>query len=210
VDNAIGQSYVEQGHLFYLLTFPTANVTWGFDERGAEGRQWHKRGTWVSERDQYEYWRPVFHTFAFGKHLMADRETDRVWHMANTLPRDVDGRVIRRLRRSPTIQRENEDLILRWFELLLETGLGQDANPHGPAPTVMLRISNDGGRTWGDERPARAGSLGAFQTRVYWDRLGQGRQRVLEVVVSDPVRNWRITAAYLQSPDLAPAQEATA
>jgi len=200
VDDAIGQAYTEQGHTFYLLTFPTANVTWCYDEQAPEGRRWHKRGTWVSEEGLYKYQRPVFHAFAFDKHLMADRESARVYHMANRFPKDIEGRVIRRLRRSPTVQNENRLIVYNWFELLMETGLGQDANPHGPPPTVMLRISKDGGRTWGDERQASAGKLGAFQTRVYWPRIGQARQRVFEVTVTDVVRNWRVTAAYLRVP----------
>jgi hypothetical protein len=206
LNDAIGQSYVEQGHLFYLLTFPTAEVTWGFDARGPEGRQWHKRVTWISEQDRYVSWGPTFHTFAFGMHLMGDRRTNIIYQMANRLPVDTDGRVIRRVRRSPTLQDENQLVIYNWFELLMETGIGQDApmaSPAGPPPVVMLRISNDSGRTWGNERQARAGAQGAYKTRVYWDRLGQGRQRVFEVVVTDAVRNWRITAAFLRAPEQA-------
>lgn len=201
LDDAIGQSYTEQGHTFYLLTFPSAGVTWCYDTSAPKGRQWHRRGTWISEQDKYIDWGPTFHAFAFGKHLMADRRTNRVYEMSNRFPLDVDGRVIRRLRRSPTVQNENQEVIYKWFELLMETGLGQDApaaNVQGPPPVVMLRVSNDGGRTWGDERQASAGALGAYSTRVYWSRLGQGRQRVFEVTVSDVVRNWRVTAAYLQ------------
>jgi len=203
VDDAIGQSYTEQGHTFYLLTFPEANVTWCFDVNGPEGRQWHKRGTWISEKSHYAYFRPVFHCFAFNKHLMADREGDVVYHMSTRLPLDVGGRVIRRLRRSPTVQNENKLLVLNWFELLLQTGIGQDAAVYGPPPIVMLRISKDGGRTWGDERQASAGALGAYMTRVYWARITQGRQIVFEVTVSDPLVNWRVTAAYLRTPSTA-------
>jgi len=200
LDDAIGQAYTEQGHTFYLLTFPGANVTWCYDEKAPEGRRWHKRGTWISEKGVYDYWRPVFHCFAFNRHLMADRESGTVYHMASRLPLDVDNRVIRRLRRSPTLQNENRLMIFNWFELLMQTGIGQDAAPYGPPPTVMLRLSKDGGRTWGDERQASAGKLGAYQTSVYWPRVGQAAQRVFEVTVSDPVRNWRITAAYLRVP----------
>jgi hypothetical protein len=200
VNDAIGQAYTEQGHTFYLLTFPTANVTWGYDEKAPEGRRWHKRGTWISEASVYHYFRPVFHAFAFNMHLMADRESARIYQMSSALPRDVDDRVIRRLRQSPTVQNENMRIVLTWFELLLQTGIGQDAAPFGPPPTVMLRVSKDGGRTWGDERQASAGALGAYLTRVYWARITQGRQTTFEVTVSDAVRNWRITAAYLRTP----------
>jgi hypothetical protein len=206
VDDAVGQTYTEQGHAFYLLTFPSANITWCFDAAGPPGRQWHKRGTWITEIGQYQYWRPVFHAFAFGKHLMADRETNQIYEMSNAFPRDIEQRVVRRVRRSPSVVHENTLLRVRWFELLLEAGIGQAANPLGPPPIVMLRTSADSGRTWSDERQAHAGALGAYATRVYWSRLGQARQRVFEVSVSDPIINWRVTAAYLRA---APSTEQT-
>ncbi len=196
VDDAIGQSYAEQGHIFYLLTFPSANVTWVYDQRE---QQWHKRATWIDEDSDYHYWRPVFHCFAFGHHLMADRESNVIYRMANDLPLDVDGRVIRRLRRAPAVQDENTRIVHTWFELLMETGLGTVDDPHGDPPLVMLRYSNDGGRSWSNELTCGAGALGRYATRVFWSRLGQARQRVYEVTVTDPVINWRITAAYLRT-----------
>jgi hypothetical protein len=193
IDDAIGQTYSEQGHLFYLLTFPTVNVTWGYD---FATQQWHERGTWIAETASYDYWRPVFHCFAFGKHLMADRQSGVIYHMANDLPLDVDGRVIRRMRRSPAIVREHLRTFFDKLEILLEAGLGTSTG-QGADPTVMLRLSNDGGRTWGNERTASAGRMGAYTARVLWWRLGMARDRVFEVTVSDPIVNWRLIAAYL-------------
>ena len=37
VSDAIGYAYEEEGHLFYMLTFPTADITWCFD---ANTKQW--------------------------------------------------------------------------------------------------------------------------------------------------------------------------
>ena len=65
-------------------------------------------------------------------------------------------------------------------------------------PQIMLRISNDGGKTWGNEHWRSAGKLGEYRKRVIWNRLGQGRRRVLEVVMTDPVP-FRITGCYLDS-----------
>lgn len=196
VDDAIGQVYSEEGHRFYLLTFPTANVTWGYDFSSPQFG-WSKRGTWIAETATYQYWRPVYHCFAFGIHLMADAQTGTVYHMANDLPFDVDGRVIRRMRRAPVILAENLTLIHRWFELLMQTGVGLVLG-QGSTPIVMLRYSDDSGQTWSSEITASAGAIGEFSTRVYWNALGAARQRIYEVTVSDPVP-WRITAAFLRT-----------
>jgi len=196
VDDAIGQVYSEEGHKFYLLTFPTANVTWAYDFVNPQAG-WVKRGTWMAGSASYQYWRPTFHCFAFGKHLMADRQTGTVYQMSNDFPLDVDGRPIRRLRRSPAVIAENTLVTHTWFELLLETGLGV-SNGQGVNPQVMLRYSDDSGKTWSAELEASAGAMGNFPIRVYWNALGQSRQRVYEVTVSDPIP-WQLTAAFLRT-----------
>lgn len=195
VDDALGQTYAEDGHRFYLLTFPTANVTWAYDFQTPTAG-WVERGTWIAETASYQYWRPIFHCFAFGKHLMADRQSGVVYQMSNDFAMDVDSRPIRRLRRSPSVVDENRRVIHSWFELLLETGLGLSTG-QGQTPTVMLRYSDDGGRTWSSELTSSAGAIGDYPKRVYWTALGQARQRVYEVSFSDPIP-WRLTAAYLR------------
>lgn len=64
-------------------------------------------------------------------------------------------------------------------------------------PVVMLRISNDGGKTWLPEQMRSAGRTGEYGHRVRWNRLGHGRRRVFEVSVSDPTP-WRLVGAYLE------------
>jgi len=192
IDDAIGQAYTDQGHSFYLLTFPTANVTWCFDFTTNE---WHERGTWIAERSSYQYWRPVFHSFAFGMHLMADRQSGVLYRMANDLPRDVEGRVIRRLRRSPAVVNQHLRVFIGKVEILAEAGVGTITG-QGSVPQFMLRQSNDGGRTWGSERTAQIGRIGQFFVRAIWWNLSMSRAKVLEVTATDPVP-WRITAAYL-------------
>ena len=41
ISDAIGYTYQQDGHLFYVLTFPTANATWVYD---AATKMWHQRG----------------------------------------------------------------------------------------------------------------------------------------------------------------------
>jgi hypothetical protein len=67
----------------------------------------------------------------------------------------------------------------------------------GGDPRVMLRLSNDGGKTWVCEMQRRAGRSGEYWRRVRWDRLGQARRRVFEVSVTDPIP-WRLVGAYVK------------
>lgn len=66
----------------------------------------------------------------------------------------------------------------------------------GADPQVMLRISNDGGKTWTAETWRSAGRVGEYLARVDWNRLGCARRRVFEVAVTDPVP-WRVVGCYL-------------
>ena len=63
-------------------------------------------------------------------------------------------------------------------------------------PQVMMSYSDDGGHTWSREHWTSAGEIGQYFNRVYWTQLGQSRDRVFKVVVSDPIA-WRLIAMYL-------------
>ena len=55
-------------------------------------------------------------------------------------------------------------------------------------PQAMLRWSNDGGSTWSREYWVTIGQMGRYKNRAIWRRLGMARDRVFEVVVTDPVK----------------------
>lgn len=193
ISDAVGDSYSEFGHTFYLLTFVTQGITWAYD---LTSESWAQRGTWIEEDGAYQPWLPRWHAFAYGEHRILRSDGSQVYTMSSSLPYDVDGRVIRRLRRAPTLMLENKRLFFSAFELDLEPGLGNAVAP-GDDPQVMMRMSNDGGKTWSQERWRSAGKTGEYGRRVRWNRCGMGRRRVFEVVVTDPVP-WRVTAAYLE------------
>lgn len=192
VDDATAWVYEDQGHPFYVLNFPTAGATWVYDKLT---QQWHQRGTWIPEQNQYDAWHPQCHTFAFGKHLVGDRNAPTVYQMDVTFGSDVDGRAIRRVRRAPSLQRDLDRIYFAKFELEMEVGLGVQVG-QGSDPQVLMRNSNDGGQTWGNYRARSAGSIGQYNARVIWERNGMARNRVVEIVVSDPIP-WRISNAFI-------------
>jgi hypothetical protein len=65
-------------------------------------------------------------------------------------------------------------------------------------PQAMVRWSNDGGSTWSREYWVTIGQLGRYKNRAIWRRLGWARDRVFEVVFTDPV-NSVIVSANLKS-----------
>ena len=85
----------------------------------------------------------------------------------------------------------------------LDTGQGPqpplvDGNGDPRQPQAMLRWSNNGGKTWSNEHWRPCGFAGEYGTFVRWQRLGYGRRRVYEFVVTDPIP-WAINDAFLRT-----------
>jgi len=68
----------------------------------------------------------------------------------------------------------------------------------GVDPKAMLRWSNDGGSTWSKEHWVSIGKIGKYKNRAIWRRLGWSRDKIFEVVVTDPV-NATIVSANLKA-----------
>lgn len=183
VEDAIASSYAAAGHVFYLLTFPTEGVTWCLD---LTTREWARRGTWVSEENAWVAWRPTHHVFAWGRHLALDSETGTVYEVSESYGYDVDARPIRRLRRTPSVWNSHDPITVDCVEVFLEAGLGASTG-RGVNPTMTMRLSKDGGKTWGSERTRSAGAIGQYDTRLRWWRCGTAEDLVGEFVVTDPV-----------------------
>ncbi len=81
---------------------------------------------------------------------------------------------------------ENQRVFLSRIEFLMQTGVGLSTG-QGSDPVVMMRLSKDGGFTWGHETQMSMGKIGEYFHRVYANRLGQGRQWVCEISGTDPV-----------------------
>ena len=66
----------------------------------------------------------------------------------------------------------------------------------GRGPLMTLKWSNDGGHTWSDGVDRDCGQAGEYTKRVIWRRLGQARDRVYEISMTDAA-DWKIVDAYL-------------
>jgi len=102
----------------------------------------------------------------------------------------------RRLRRAPHLSTEQLWNFYHQFQLDLETGLGTTTG-QGVDPQIMLRYSDDGGHTWSHDIFVSAGPLGQYKRRAIWRRLGRSRDRIFEIVYSEPTP-LRLVNAYLQ------------
>lgn len=208
ISGTVTYAYQEQGHTFWMLYIRGASFTWCYDV--AEGI-WHKRAAWNAGTASYSPHASWNHAYAWGKNLVGDWQSGNIYEISMKYL-DENGTNIRRMRRSPTVDNEMDWIYHQALTIDMDTGLGLqppllDGMNNPRAPQAMLRWSNDSGKTWSNEHWIECGMAGEYATRVVWRRLGRGRKRVYEFVVTDPIP-WSIKAAYLQTTDDKTKQEA--
>lgn len=180
-------TYQQDGHSFYVLNFPAANTSWVFD---AATGAWHERAYFVD--GAYQRHRANNQCSFGGTTIVGDYENGNIYALdPNTF--DDNGqaqRWLRSWRALPTGQNNLKRTVNHSLQLDVESGVGLNLG-QGSDPQVMLRFSDDGGHTWGNEHWRTMGALGEYGRRVIWRRLGTTlklRDRVLEVSGSDPVK----------------------
>jgi hypothetical protein len=164
---------------------PSMPCSFNYD---VEGKTWTKRGQWDAPHAKWGLWAPRCHVIAFGKHLVGDRSTGSIWVLDSTSATEVDGTGTRRLRRTPHLNQEHQRRPIDVLELLVDVvGAPVQAPAQGSDPQMMLRVSKDGGRTWGNERRCGVGKVGEYRKRCQWTQLGAPADAVLEFSYSEPV-----------------------
>lgn len=168
------------GAEYVCVNAPGMLTSWCWD---AATKQWHERaeihnGDWIPFRiDQVTAVGNGHHAYAGTKGYIMSSTVyaigsdplvrSRIWpHLPNP---------------------SKEDFPIRGLDLGCTTGYGG---------SVMLRISKDGGMSWGPWLLRSLGAVGRWLQKVRWIQLGAARDPVFELRVSDAVP-WTITDAAL-------------
>ena len=191
ISDAVAYTYQLEGHECYVVSFPTLNLTWVYD---GSTSMWHK---WLYCDNQNNYQRHRSNCSAFfqGSVLVGDWENGQIYRLDPDNYTD-NGQHIRRMRRCPHLVTDFQRQYFDELQIQFQPGVGLQGietfplgdNDIGINPQAMLRWSNDGGSTWSNEHWAGIGKVGKYQNRIIWRRLGQARDRIYEVVVTDPVK----------------------
>ena len=185
VSDAIAWTYQLEGHETYVVTFPsigTNGLTWAYDITTG---LWHK---WLYTNNQNEYERHRGNCCAFFNQqvLLGDYENGKLYRLSLSQYTD-DGQLIRRLRRCPHITTDLQRQYFAELQIQFQPGVGLPVG-QGQDPQAMLRWSDDGGFTWSNENWVTIGKQGQYFTRAMWRRLGFARDRIFEVVITDPIK----------------------
>jgi hypothetical protein len=190
VSDATAFTYQQNGHEFYVLNFPTADATWVYD---VSENQWHQRGWWDTSLGVYHRARANCACEFQGVVLVGDYRNGGVYQFSPNVYTEAGGTPLRRLRRAPHIQTDHHQQFFEMLQIEFQPGVGL-LSGQGSNPQAMLRWSDDGGSTWSNEHWRTIGSEGAYKNRAIWFGLGQSRDRIFEVSISDPVNTVIINA----------------
>ena len=181
IDDAIGYTYQEEGHTFYVLTFPTGDATWVYDlaTKGWHQRAYLDKSTGILHRDRGS----TFCNFAGVNHL-GDWNNGVIYASGIEYYTD-NGDPVYRERAWEIPDNEHVRVRLDEVELISLTG---DGDGSGGEQIVWLQVSRDAGRTWGYERQKTLGLVGKRKARARWRRLGSGRDTVLKVATTTASR----------------------
>lgn len=200
ISDAIGYTYQQDGHAFYVLVFPDADTTWVYD---VATQAWHERASWVV--DHFTRHRGNCQMSFNDEIVIGDYENGNIYAFDLTVYADNNEvqRWLRSWRALPTGQNDLKRTAHHALQLDCETGVGlQGVDPTDPLgfllteggdllvtesgdpifvtvvttqgvdPQVMLRWSDDGGHTWSNEHMRSMGRIGRYGYRTIWRRLG--------------------------------------
>ena len=199
ISDAIAYTYQQEGHTFYVLTFPSASATWVYD---AATQAWHERAGLTN--GEFTRHRSNCQCNFKGNIVVGDFENGNIYTLDLQTYADNGSaqKWLRSWRALPTGQNNLKRTTHHSLQLDCETGVGLSTG-QGSNPLAMLRWSDDGGHTWSNEHWSPMGGIGQYGKRVFWRRLGMTlklRDRVYEVSGTDPVKISIVGAELLISP----------
>jgi hypothetical protein len=174
LDDAYGMAISQGGCFSYVLTFPTEGRTF---EYNVATELWNERASYGADK-----WQVEGHIEAYGKHFVwagnklgiLDTETYAEWGE----PQPVV------LTSEPMHNGVN---YVHFDRLEIDADMGNGLiTGQGSDPQIILRYSDDGGKTWSSDFQRSMGKMGETKRRAVFTRHGRSRNRVYQLVYSDP------------------------
>lgn len=181
--DARAYSYQQDGENFYVLNFPTGNVTWVY---GAKSQKWHRRAHLNPISGNLDRDRPNAHMYFNGKHIVGDDNGVLYTLDTNYYKDGIDP--MPAIRTGPHLAGQNYEWLRHdRVQIDIEAGVGLITGD-GSQPVANLDWSDDGGHTWSNQHEAYMGGIGEYANRLRWSALGRSRDRVYRLTITDPVK----------------------
>lgn len=172
IADAEGYTYQINGHAFYVLSFPTADITWVFDQSTEQWHQW----AWADTDGVLHRHRVSFGCFAHDTNIGIDHTNGNIYKIDQFSYTDAADPIIR-LRGFPHVVNNAKRLYHRQF--IADVAVGD--NPLNIDAILSLRWSDTRGASWGNAVQSTLGNAGEYLKSVQYQRLGMARDRVYEL-----------------------------
>ena len=163
-------TYTEEGHWFYVLDIDNEK-TFVYDPSTA---QWHTRKSSTTDKWKID---GAINIFSSGSVV---GYSEKEFHSLSIEHLTENGDRIRREAITLPINKTVNKIRLHEVQLDMEVGLNMDAK-------VSLELSKDGGKTWSYDNLSSTGKTGEHLKKVRWLRLGQVRDAILKIVITDAI-----------------------
>jgi len=176
VADATGFGYMLGGHPMYQLNFPTAGKSWLYD---GSTQYWSELRHGANARHRAE-----LGVDFLNQTIVADYENGKLYRLDSGTYTD-NGVNIHMILRGRHIANQKKKVRFTRLELGFEpaTITDQTANP-----VAGLRVSKDGGHSYGTQTFAKLGKVGEYLRRCIWRQLGAGRDMVPEIIIAEPIK----------------------
>lgn len=194
ISDAIGYTYQLDGHVFYVLTFPSGDQTWVFDDSISDPMMaWHQEG-WTDVNGVLHRHRGNCCAALYGSIVVGDWQNGALYVLdLDTYTDEVDGvtsplvcvRTFPHVthgkdRRGQLAPANGEGMTFTRFWADIECGAAP-MNVAGSPAQITLRWSDDRGRTFGNDVLQSAGAVGEYVTQPAWAGLGLAKYRLFEI-----------------------------
>lgn len=182
VSDAVAMSYQVDNHSFYQLTFPHDSRSILFDVSTGLWSETQSGITTNYTQRHYGQYSAVYKNVNY----VTDYRNGNVYTFDISTYTD-NGAVIPREVTTRHAQHDFNRFRVSKIYLDMETGVGLQTG-QGSDPQIMMQVSKDNGRTWGNERWAPLGIVGQYNQLVNWRRVAHARDIICRFRMSDPVK----------------------
>jgi hypothetical protein len=208
VTDAFAYMYSQEGHVFYVLTFPTGNATFVYD---LTTQMWHERSTYSQNVYTFNRHRSNCCVTMGNITYVGDWSEPYIYKMGSSYYTD-NGKPIPSMRIAPHLfDKEGlNNIFIHRLQVDLEFGIagaedlvvdklgsstykyGNTVRKYGNVPYTSayatLSFSDDGGRNFGAEHPASMGMIGGERKELTWRRLGYTRNGVVKLLMYTKIK----------------------
>lgn len=177
IGDATSFSYMLGGHPMLQLNFPTEEKSWLYD---ATTRYWSQI---KSNNGRH---RGEVSIDYLNNTIVGDYTNGKLYKLKSDVYTD-DGETITRQVQGKHIFNANKKIRIPALEITGETGSGL-VTGQGSDPQMILKLSKDGGHTYGTENWRSWGKIGEYKRRARWNQFGAGRDIIVQLTYAEPTQ----------------------